>query len=246
MQSRKIRLRRLALIASILIFAFVWIIAHQLANNVTEAQKEACVNSVLNSGKPKNVLDDFIPSDQNNIVLPTPRRAPGIYLVTNDQAIICHVADEGQSPALSPDEQSIAFTGQFDGTYDTNRGDMYFPRPTDIYIMRLDGSNRHRITSLSNELRDGFFYSEPAWSPDGKQIAFVGQWQNSEDETIYVVNSDGSAPRCLCPARLRATHPKWTEYGDRIVFESLYYHEPYAVWFIMNVDGTDPHPLQEF
>ena len=52
--------------------------------------------------------------------------------------------------------------------------------------MNADGSERRRLT------QDG---RGPAWSPDGKMIAF-----NREDATgpeLYVMNADGSGKRSL-------------------------------------------------
>src|SRR5688572_24163721 len=63
-------------------------------------------------------------------------------------------------PQLSPDGRTVAFTV---GTVDkaANR------TLTQIYTVRLDGSNLKQITSgtASN--------SSPRWSPDGERIAYI-------------------------------------------------------------------------
>src|SRR5262249_55577765 len=60
----------------------------------------------------------------------------------------------------------------------TLRGD------TDIYVMNRDGSHKTRLT------HDGAENDDPAWSPDGRKIAFEsirdGNWE------IYVMNADGT------------------------------------------------------
>ena len=52
--------------------------------------------------------------------------------------------------------------------------------------MNVDGKNVHRLTTNG---RDSF----PAWSPDGKQIAFLRP--ASESGRIYVMSSSGGNQR---------------------------------------------------
>ena len=58
----------------------------------------------------------------------------------------------------------------------------------EIYVMDGDGSNQRRVTV--NPARD----SLPAWSPDGKKIAFVSNRNNA--------NKDRQAARELCTMRI--------------------------------------------
>ena len=60
--------------------------------------------------------------------------------------------------------------------------------------MNADGSGQRRLTRTA-----GFEYS-PAWSPDGRKIAFAsGRDGNSG---IYVMNADGSEQRLLMRAEV--------------------------------------------
>ena len=54
-----------------------------------------------------------------------------------------------------------------------------------IYVMNADGSHQTRLTT--NRADD----NRPAWSPDGRQIAF-GSLRDGNEE-IYVMNADGSS-----------------------------------------------------
>jgi Tol biopolymer transport system component len=75
---------------------------------------------------------------------------------------------------------------------------------TEIWTMAADGSNQTRVLPA---LGDGVDYSLPAWSPDGKRIAYtvwtnkggVAQNLRNEDETaaIWTMAADGSDRRLV-------------------------------------------------
>jgi Tol biopolymer transport system component len=102
---------------------------------------------------------------------------------------------------------------------------------------------------------------DPAWSPDGRKIAFVG------DGKIYVMNADGSGKRRLTrnaapdlrpdvqPAWLPDSQPAWSPDGRKIAFETLRHGGPFACsdghpsagcnWelYVMNADGSGQRRL---
>jgi hypothetical protein len=102
---------------------------------------------------------------------------------------------------------------------------------------------------------DGF----PAWSRDGKRIAFrritrITAEGNSAEEgspvvAIYVMNADGSNPVRITPLDAFADRPAWAPDGSRIAFQKRrngfgdLYMENDADIFVMNADGSDPVQL---
>ena len=97
--------------------------------------------------------------------------------------------------------------------------------------MNADGSGQTRIES-SAEGR------QPAWSPDGRRIAFVSNRDGNPE--IYVMNADGSAPTRLTNSPniwvSEDIEPVWSPDGQRIVFVSDR-DEPYDL-YVMNADGS--------
>jgi len=105
-----------------------------------------------------------------------------------------------RDPAISKEKISFVYAG-------------------DIWVANLDGSDVKRITAFEGVEAD------PHFSPDGKQIAFTGQYDGNTD--VYVVSNDGGEP-------LRLTwHPAadmvrgWSPDGAEIYFASGRVRTPY-------------------
>ena len=79
---------------------------------------------------------------------------------------------------------------------------------TEICIIDADGSNERNLTQ--NPADD----SAPAWSPDGKKIAFLSNRDGGQ--AIYVMNSDGSNPARL--SEKSAGAPVWSPDGRKVAF----------------------------
>ena len=67
--------------------------------------------------------------------------------------------------------------------------------------------------------RNGNFDGAPAWSPDGKRIAF--QSSRSGNDEIWVMGSDGSHPRRLTNNSSYDGRPSFSADGKRITWNSV-------------------------
>ena len=76
--------------------------------------------------------------------------------------------------------------------------------------MDADGSGPRNLTQHpAKDVR-------PAWSPDGRRIAFVSRRDGNSE--IYVMNADGSGKRNLTRDRASDDYPTWSPDGRRIAF----------------------------
>jgi len=118
-------------------------------------------------------------------------------------------------PAFSRDGKWIAYS----------KGDTW-----ELCRSRGDGTDHQQLTF------DPYEGHLPAWSPDGKQIAFMGQ-QNSKPTRIYLISPDGGdSPRPLVPYNLWPLDPQaadgwqggptWSPDGTQIAFGENGNHFP--------------------
>ena len=81
--------------------------------------------------------------------------------------------------------------------------------PGDIYTVEPDGSSRRRLTHTLDA-------EQPAWSPDGRQIAYVRtDWRDEVVSRPWLMNADGSNQHPLAK-NLLGRSPAWSPDGDNI------------------------------
>ncbi len=104
----------------------------------------------------------------------------------------------------------------------------HMKRPA-IYVLDLHNG---KITALGG--KTGQSQSAPAWSPDGKTIAFTQALDGNSD--IYTINVDGTNLRRLTNTDSIETSPTWSPDGKKIAFVSDSAGSPQI--YIMNADGS--------
>ncbi|HWC15278.1 MAG TPA: S9 family peptidase [Actinomycetota bacterium] len=90
-------------------------------------------------------------------------------------------------------------------------------RPSHIFTVASDGSGAPQPVT-KGEYQDG----QPAWAPDGRQIAFSSgrhdDWDIDAVTDIYVVHVDGGEPTRITLGDGNCEAPAWSPDGSRIAF----------------------------
>lgn len=149
-----------------------------------------------------------------------------IYKVNGDGSdahrLTHNPASDGQ-PAFSPNGRKIAFA--------STRRDR-----SDICVMRTNGTHIRRLTRDRHVLegRGSNFDGEPAFSPNGKRIAFVSDRKGFPN--IFVMRADGSSQHQLTQGLGFDSSPSFSPDGRRIAFSSSPLFFPRI--FTMRSDGS--------
>jgi dipeptidyl aminopeptidase/acylaminoacyl peptidase len=106
-----------------------------------------------------------------------------------------------------------------------------FSREGELWTMNGDGSGQASL-GLSPAMQA----HDPAWSPDGKKLAFTSGY---EHPIIYVANADGTNSLQLTNGR--SNQPAWSPDGKKIAFTFYGAGEPQV--YLMNPDGSNQQPL---
>ncbi len=106
-----------------------------------------------------------------------------------------------------------------------------------VFTVSPDGADRRQLT---NDLGQNWM---PAWSPDGKRLAYVSRFFGRMQ--IQVMNEDGTNARPLETEGVSLA-PSWSPDGARIAYAHMDFpprEPPHFNLWVMNADGTDKKPL---
>ena len=112
-----------------------------------------------------------------------------------------------------------------------------FVYANDIWIVPRSGGDARRLTT-----HNGTEIS-PVFSPDGKYIAFSGQYDGNTD--VYIVPAEGGEPKRLTYHPYGDTVEGWTPDGKKVLFASGRDTVPIPfnrLWTI-SIDGGMPEPM---
>lgn len=161
-----------------------------------------------------------------------------IYRVRPDGSDLERLTDSpalDDQAALSPDGTQVAYVSTRDH------------QTANIWLLDLDTRETRSLTARAALQGDaskpnGFF--RPAWSPDGRWIAFSSDrntewrghssgagWEHVQELSIYIVRPDGSDLRRLTADGLCTGAPAWSPDGTRVVFYEMAVEETWmAHW----------------
>ena len=111
------------------------------------------------------------------------------------------------SPAISPDgSQAVVAVTRYELEDDKSL--------TDLWLVPADGGDARQLTTHAGS------DSSPAWSPDGRFIAFTSQRGDDEQAQVYVIPLGGGEARRVTSVPTGVSAPKWFPDSSEIAFIS--------------------------
>ncbi|WP_205499921.1 S9 family peptidase [Rufibacter psychrotolerans] len=113
--------------------------------------------------------------------------------------------------ALSPDGRQVAYTVTSIEPDPAQKHEYKYM--TQLYLQPSNGSAPARQLTYG-----GSSATQPAWSPDGKQLAFVRVTEGKPQ--IFLLSFAGGEPLQLTTFKYGASQPRWSPNGQQILFTS--------------------------
>jgi Tol biopolymer transport system component len=160
-----------------------------------------------------------------------------LYTANPDGTAVVQVTHVGPDAiaaraSWSPDSHRLVFESNLNGEFR-------------VYVMRADGTHRHKITTD----RPGFADLAPRYTPDGKRVVF-GRCQPDPPGgcAIYSVRADGThrQPITRYHTGVRQAVDFWPDVspdGTHLAFTRFEYKGIAAQTWVARIDGSHAHPV---
>jgi eukaryotic-like serine/threonine-protein kinase len=157
---------------------------------------------------PTDVVSIIVPPPEPTDTIEPTEIVPTEPVVPTETQVAAEVTATSTPENMLGGSTQIAFASERSGNFQ-------------IWVMNVDGTNQHQITGLANGA------CQPAWSPDGSQLAFISPCNGKKEiyngAKIYLTDSEGKKIWAL-PVPLNSAgdfSPRWSPDGKMLAFASF-------------------------
>ena len=173
-----------------------------------------------------NIPGGFSPDGMTMVMTLSRGEDPGIYtlnVMTKAVKKLLKGFGVSSSPTWAPDGGQVAFVSDRSGN-------------PQLYVLDIASGKTRKLTRFN-------WCDSPSWSPSGEWIVFAGRETPKEKFNIFITDLTGSQIRRLTSGAGDNEDPSWSPDGRFVAFTST--RNGRREIFIMDADGSAPHPLVE-
>ena len=152
-----------------------------------------------------------------------------VELGSSEAKQITSDTDDERAATISPDGTTVAF-------YSTRSGHQ------DIWLVGVDGGTPRQLTEAAMAEDDYRF--TPAWSPNGKQIAYISNKNGYWEDDVWVVEVASGEARQVSKGLMASSAPAWSPNGSTIALmgtskQGYWYEDLADIYLIDPAAGTE-------
>ena len=151
----------------------------------------------------------------------------GIWLVPAAGGAARQLTRFGSDPAWSPDSSTIVFQSDTLVDLTASAGPQ-----THLWLVPAQGGEARVLTRLGRPAGD---HASPAWSPDGKRIAFVAEARTA---SLWSVSAKGDDLVRLTEERFRTFDPVFAPHGEAVYFAAISENQNHGMWRLALASDT--------
>ncbi|MGB5816784.1 MAG: protein kinase [Thermoanaerobaculia bacterium] len=171
----------------------------------------------IGGGNAINLTEDSLEDDRQpafspdgeSIAFRSERDDGGIYVMGATGESVRRITEDGFRPDWSPDGAKIVFSTL------GARGRLTGNPEARIWTVELSTGDRSMVLDHSALM--------PAWSPNGRRVAYYGYWEPAEGESrydLFTVSADGGEPLPVTDDEHFEEGPAWSADGEHLFFVS--------------------------
>jgi Tol biopolymer transport system component len=142
---------------------------------------------------------------------------PQIYFINTDGTglqIITTMENGACQPSWSPDGSQLVFISPCRERLEFYDKEYY--NDASLYMINVDGTGLMQLTTIPGSDYD------PAWSPDGKRIAFTSVRDGRKEIYVLTIESGVATRLTNTTGDIENIQPSWSPFGNQIAYSKAF------------------------
>jgi len=158
---------------------------------------------------------------------------PQIYFINTDGTglqLVTAMENGACQPSWSPDGLQLVFISPCRERIEFHHDDYY--SDASLYMINVDGTGLKQLTTIPGSDYD------PAWSPDGKRIAFTSMRDGRKEIYVLTIESGNVTRLTNTTGDIENIQPSWSPFGNQIAY-TVKRFGAYQIWVMSDTGQSN-------